>query len=317
MKCPIKLNRLIYLSTAAVAAISPLAVYGAENIPQKPFGQFALLPEENQWLFTPWYQYSDSQDVWRGSQHENIAFPDHHGFDQNDGMLLVEYGIKKDWAADLNVGYTSLATRAFTVPAGTVQNTSGLMDVTFGLRWQVINEYEADSAWAPTLTLRAGGVYRGNYDHDFPYAPGNGSVGIEPQVMLVKHFGWEGFGMFGTLGYRNFRSGGNDQVFGTIGLNQSIKGFLFSVGYRHQQNTAGFDVGGTDNTIIYSSKVREINQIINCGVGYTTERDWHFQFYLERNIDGRNTTDKETYGVYATFPVGGKKHGAAFVENNK
>ncbi|MDB6122546.1 MAG: hypothetical protein JWQ71_1539 [Pedosphaera sp.] len=306
MKALTIIDRLICLSAVAITSLTPFTSTASENIPQKPFGQFTWLPTPNQWIVTPWYQYTDIQDIWRGTRHENVSVGDKHGFDQNDGLALIEYGIKKDWAADLQLGYTSLATRSFSTPPGTVRSTSGLMDVTFGLRWQVLNENDCDCGWRPTVTLRAGGIYRGTYDHDFPLAPGNGSVGIEPSVLITKSFGWQGFGMYGNLGYRNLRSGGNDQVFGSVGFNQAYKGFTFSAGYRHQQNTAGSDIGGVGNTIIYSSNVKEINQLADVGVGYTDRRHHHYQFYLEKSISGRNTGDKETYGIYASFPIGGK-----------
>jgi hypothetical protein len=178
------------------------------------------------------------------------------------------------------------------------------MDVPFGLRWQILNETTVDCKFAPTLTLRAGGLYRGSYDHNFPYAPGNGSVGIEPSVLFSKDFGWAGLGLYGNIGYRDMRSGGNNQVFGSVGLSEQYNGLNFDVGYRHQQDLGGVDVGGTGNTIVYSSKVKERNQLYQVGVGYTDRKHRHYQFYLEQNFDGRNTGDKTTYGVYATFPIG-------------
>ena len=278
----------------------------SENLPAKPFAQAVWLPEPRQWWITPWYQYTEFQDIWRGKHHQNITVGDQHGFDQNDGMVLVEYGVTTNWAADVLLGFTSIATRSFTTPAGDVQQTHGLMDVTFGLRWQVLDEMTAPSPFAPTLTLRAGGIYRGRYNHDFPFAPGNGSVGIEPSILLNKHFGWDGFGMYGNLGYRDIRSGGNSQAFGSVGFFQRYNGFTFNAGYRHQQDTGGVDIGGSGNTIVYSQKVREYNQYYDVGVGYTDRKHRHWQFYLAQNFNGRNTGDKTIYGVYATFPFGGR-----------
>ena len=282
----------------------PMAVNADENLPSKPFAQMVMLPAPGQWLVTPWYEYTEFQSVWVGTKKEGITVGDDHGFDQNDGMILTEYGIKTNWAADLLLGYTSLATRSFSEPPGSVQKTSGLMDVTFGLRWQVFNETNTDWKYTPTLTLRAGGIYRGTYDHNFPYAPGNGSVGIEPSALLAKSFGWEGFGMYGNLGYRDIRSGGNSQVFGAIGFTQRYKGFTFNGGYRHQQDLSGTDVIVNGNNIIYSQKVKELNQIWEVGVGYTDKKSRHFQFYLGENFNGRNTGDKTIYGIYATLPFG-------------
>jgi hypothetical protein len=302
----LSMRQPFYVATACTLALWPVEGPASENLPAKPFGQAAFLPEPRQFVVTPWYQYTEFQEVWRGSHHENITVGDEHGFDQNDGMVLIEYGLKKNWAADVLLGYTGLSTRS-TTPNGSVEKTDGLMDVTFGVRWQVLDENAADSKWAPTLTLRAGGIVRGTYDEDFPFAPGNGSVGVEPSVLLDKSFGWAGFGMYGNLGYRSLRSGGNDQVFGSVGFSQRYKGFNFNAGYRHQQNTGGEDIGGTGTTFVYSPKVKEINQMFEAGVGYTDRSGRHFQFYYSQNFNGRNTGDKMVYGIYGSFPIGGKK----------
>jgi hypothetical protein len=131
--------------------IAPFIGVAAENLPSKPFAQMVYVPDCGQWVITPWYQYTEFQKIWRGSHKESITVGDEHGFDQNNGMFLFEYSFKRDWAADLLLGYTHLATRSFT-PSGQVQETSGLMDVTFGLRWQVLNETNSSSPFTPTLT---------------------------------------------------------------------------------------------------------------------------------------------------------------------
>src|SRR5437588_12324310 len=87
-----------------------------ENLPQKPFAQSVWLPHDGQFVVTPWYQYSEFFHIWRGRKQESIETdPGHdgHGFDLNDGILFLDYGIATNWAADLALGYTSAATRAF------------------------------------------------------------------------------------------------------------------------------------------------------------------------------------------------------------
>lgn len=295
--------------TFALAA--PL--FGGENIPQKPFAQAAYLPEPKQFVISPWYNYSEFFNIWRGTKRESIEVnpgADSHGFDQNNGIVSVEYGIAPRWAADVTIGYTSVATRSFT-PDGSVQKTSGLMDTTFGLRYQAFNEKTADSHWVPTLTFRAGGIYRGTYDLDFPFAPGSGSVGIEVSMAAQKSFGWEGFGAFGNMGYRWMRSGGNDQWFAETGFFQHIKRFTLNLGYRHFANTSGDDIGGSGTSITYSRFVKEIAEQIEGGVGYTTpKRGINYQIYLRKTVDGRNTGSALTFGLYADFPIGGKRRQA-------
>lgn len=285
----------------------------AEDLPKKPFGQEALIPSDRQWILTPLYQYTEFQNVWVGKSKQNITFPDDHGFDQNDFALITEYGFKRDWAADLTLGFTDLATRAYSQPPGSVRHTRGLMDTQFGIRYQLWNELHPKGWWTPTFTVRAGGIYRGTYQKNFPFAPGNGGVGLEIEGIMQKSFGWEGFGMYSSGGYRNIESGANSQFFATVGFNQSFRGATLSAGYRHQQNTSGTDAvsSGTDsisgNHIDYSSYNKEVNDQVEAGIGYTDRRNWHWQFYYQGNFDGRNTGDKDRYGVYISFPFGGKK----------
>lgn len=291
-----------------VTALIASATFAAENMPKKPFGQDALLPETGQWLVTPlWYQYTEFERVWRGAHAQNIVFPEGHGFDQNDAIVNIEYGIKKRWAADFQTGFTDLATRAFSDPPGTARHTRGIMDTTFGVRYQVWNERDEDCGWKPTLTLRAGGIYRGSYQKSFPYAPGNGGVGLEPSVMMQKDFGWHGVGAYATSGYRAIRSGGPDQYFGTIGLAKQFRGVTLNAGYRHQQSLGGGDVGGIGDTIIYTGEERELNDQAEVGIGYTDKHERRWQFCFQHNFAGRNTGDKYVYGIYLTLPFGGKK----------
>ena len=289
--------------------VSP--VFAAENLPRKPFGLDALLPEPSQWIVTPLYQYTDFQKVWAGKSKTDITYPEGHGFDQNDFAILTEWGFRTNWAADLTVGFTDLATRAYSDTPGAVRHTRGLMDTQFGVRYLLLNEKDADSPWTPTLTLRAGGIYRGTYEKDFPYAPGNGAVGLEVATMMRKHFGWRGFGGYLTGGYRDLRSGANSQFFATVGFTQVYKCVTLNAGYRHQQDTTGGDAVSTGNSIdgnkiTYTSFVKEVNEEVEAGIGYTDHHDRHWQFYWQANFDGRNTGDKDVYGVYVSFPFGGK-----------
>ena len=89
-------------------------------------------------------------------------------------------------------------------------------------------------------------------------------------------------------------------------LSQRYNGFNFNAGYRHQQDVGGVDIGGSGNSIVYTLHVKEYNQYCELGVGYTDKKSRHWQFYYAENFNGRNTGDKTIYGVYATFPFGGK-----------
>src|SRR3954471_12707669 len=74
------------------------SLIAGENIPQKPFAQSVWLPETRGFIITPWYQYSEFFHIWRGRRQESIEDnPDHdgHGFDQNDGLVAIDYGLAR------------------------------------------------------------------------------------------------------------------------------------------------------------------------------------------------------------------------------
>ena len=289
-----------------VAILCAASVQANENLPQKPFAQAVQLPDRGELIVTPWYTYSEFFHAWRGGKRESIERnpgSDSHGYDMNDGIVSLDYGFANNWALDFASGYTSAATRSFNA-TGVPDATEGLLDTAFGLRYQAHHETNSPGSWYPTTTFRAGGIYRGTYESTFPFAPGSGSVGIEPSVLLSKSLGWEGFGAYADLGFRWMRSGGSDQWFAAVGVRQDIGRFTLNLGYRHFANTGGVDIGGTGATIVHSRFVREIKEEIQGGVGYTAAKNGiHYQFYMGKVVDGRNTGSAVTFGLFADLPV--------------
>ena len=229
-------------------AVSLLLALGAplqatENAFRKPFAEWADVPDPQQFTVRLFYEESEAYHIWAGGneRHEITVHKDHeeYGIDRTQGIIAMEYGITAKWAADLNVGYGTVGTRSFN-PFAHAESTTGLLDTTLGVRYQVWREGETSTPWwAPTLTLRAGAVLPGTYDKDFPFAPGNRSAAIEPSVLLKKHFGWPGFGAYGDVFYRWMKTSGDDQYAAAIGLFQEIKTWTLNAGYRHFQQTSG------------------------------------------------------------------------------
>src|SRR5262245_35778194 len=110
---------------------------GSENVPHRPFAQWADVPLAGQFVVGVVYEESESYHMWANNQYHNITYHandgESYGIDINQGYLALQYGITERWAADLNIGYTSMGWRFF--DNGTVQSTSGLMDFAFGVRY--------------------------------------------------------------------------------------------------------------------------------------------------------------------------------------
>jgi len=313
-----KTNALLSGSIArivlATAFLLPLAdpLVATENVPHAPYAQWADLPERGQLIVRAFYQESEAYHIWAGGNRYNVAYKsggEDYGIDINQGYLTFQYGITEQWAADLSVGGTTTGWRCFSTN-GAIQSTTGLMDFSFGVRYQLLNEAQAQSPWTPTLTFRAGAVLPGSYRQNFPFAPGIRSAAIEPELLLRKHFGWPGFGMFADGLFRWNRTTGNDQYIVSAGLFQKIKGWELNAGYRHLQTIsgpdlvlAGHDISTTGSDPASFAEVRENNDSVEAGFSYTTsKRHITYAFYSRTVVDGNNTDQKFWIGGYIEIP---------------
>ena len=285
---------------------------GFQDVPSRPFAQLADVPAKGQFIVGAVYEESEAYRIRAPRDQHDITVDkggEHYGIDITQGFLALQYGLTTRWALDVNAGYTTLGTRSFS-ENNKVDSTSGIMDWSFGVRYQLLNEAEAESKWSPTLTFRAGAVLPGNFDKDATFAPGLRSAAIQPELLARKHFGWTGFGAYGDLFYRWNRTSGNDQYATAIGLFQQIKGWELAAGYRHLQTLSGGDIRFDPDfpaEIEYPRDVREINDSIEAGFNYTTsKRHFRWGFHTRTVFDGSNTDRKFWIGGSLDVPLGGK-----------
>ena len=308
--------RKTVIVTGACVAVS-LRLSATENVPHAPFAEWADVPQKGQLIAGLFYDESESYHIWaNGGTRYNVDSPsggEHYGIDINQGWLFFQYGITKKWAADLNIGATTTGWRRFSNGGapGEIRSTTGLMDYSFGVRYQIFNETDDTNSWVPTLTFRAGAVLPGSYSQNFPFAPGVRSAAIEPELLAKKHFGWPGFGAYGDILYRWNRTTANDQVIGSVGFFQQIKGWELDAGYRRLQTLGGTDLmyDPTTGTLSTSgssatafSELREINDSIEAGFSYTTKRQIKFSFYTRTVFDGNNSDQKFWIGGGVQMP---------------
>lgn len=295
-----------------IPALAVRLCTASENVPHAPFAQWANLPAHGVLEVGAVYQESEAYYFWDASQRYNVdtrSHGEHYGIDINQGYLTLQYGITERWAADLAVGYTSLGWRSFTNydnPNYNARSTTGLMDISFGVRYQILKEDEDIKSWKPTLTFRAGAVLPGSFDEEFPFAPGVGSAAIEPELLARKHFGWQGFGAYADGLFRWNRTSANDQYIIAFGFFQQIKGWELNAGLRHLQSICGDDIhyypatGGID----YPRGVRENNDSVEAGFSYTTSKHRiRYEFYTRTVFDGSNTDKKFWIGGGISVPI--------------
>jgi len=301
------------IATLLTAAATTLLA--SENVPHAPFAQWADLPERGQFVAGLVYQESEAYHIWAKNTYHNVtvraADGEDYGIDINQGYVPLQFGLTEKWALDLSVGYTTVGWRYFSnhSPDFQPESTSGLMDVSFGVRYQVCKENLKDSPWRPTLTLRAGAVLPGAYEQAFPFAPGNRSAAIEPELLLRKHFGWPGLGFYNDSLFRWNRTTHNDEYIEAVGFFQQIKGWELDVGYRRLGTIQGEDIRLLPNReIYYPVMIRENSDSIEAGFSFTTsKRHFQYGFYARDVIGGVNSDGKFWVGGYVNLPLGGKK----------
>jgi hypothetical protein len=185
------------------------------------------------------------------------------------------------------------------------------MDPTFGVRYQIFNEaLETNTPWLPTLTFRAGAAMQGIYDRNVAFAPGNHGAAVEPSLLLRKHLGWPGFGVWADVLYRWEHTLGNDQYIAAFGVFQQIKSWELDVGYRHLQCLSGDNIvlgppttPGAYQSISYPVDVREISDSIDAGFSYiTSKRRVRYGFHARKTYDGSNTDSPLWLGGYIDIP---------------
>lgn len=150
----------------------------------------------------------------------------------------------------------------------------------------------------------------GSYDRHLAFDPGNHSAAIEPSLLLRKHLGWTGFGVYSDTLYRWEHTSGSDQYIEALGFFQRIRGWELDAGYRHLQSTSGSDIvlqPGAGNPppwsgITYLTNVREISESIDAGFSYTTRHNIRWAFHARKTLDGRNTDSKLWLGGSIDIP---------------
>src|SRR5713101_7272661 len=133
-----------------IGALLPLISTPTENRPRIPFAESARLPEPNQFVVTPWYNYSVFRKLWIGGTKTSIEIKPLDDFELNDGMIRLDYGLSRRFALDLTLGYTSVATKAWS-PRNEPQSSQGLMDTQLGVRYRLLDESQDQPWYVPTL----------------------------------------------------------------------------------------------------------------------------------------------------------------------
>jgi len=302
----------------ALSAALPLVCTATENLPQIPFAQTAIVPDENQLIVTPWYAYSVFRKVWIGEAKTSIEIFPKDDFELNDGMVRLDYGLTERLALDLNLGATSAATRAWN-PRNVPQTTQGLIDTQLGVRYRFLDGQTTNAPWyVPTLTGRVGGIIKGNYIIHYPMAPGDGASGFELDLLMTKTTPWYGLGVYGNFGWRIFCNEVPETIFGSAGLSETlnfhwvITSVSLFAGYRASHDLSGGDFSGPGLTsgspydyvvVGYRPTAQETYQLAEVGLGLSDKWGHSYFFSCSAAYDGRNTGKNSNFIIGMHWPL--------------
>lgn len=282
-------------------AIFPLLLLGAVEAHAQ---LSAYLPDPGQFVLTSASQYQRYEDFWVGGTRIDLELAT--GFKkqrQFSTYLTLEYGILPDLAADATVGYTWA--EFVRGPHDARLDDDGMTDTAIGLRYRVVDERKV--RWAPTATIRVGGIIPGTYDDAFPFSAGDGAGGFETSLLLGREI-CPHFGLYGEFGYRWRDHDVPEELFGTAGFWTRCHNVILSGGYRQTESTHGPDIGDPGFGVEFGfPQTREIDKRLEGSLGYTDDGGRTYAFYYAHTIDGRNTGDKTVFGISISIPFGGRE----------
>ena len=256
--------------------------------------QSPWLPGEHQYFISPVYSFETFDQFWFGKTKVDLKPDDSI---QHTACLNAEYGLLENLALDLTAGYAWAESKAFN-PTHVAENDAGWIDTTFGLRYRFLDEHKSSSVFAPTLTLRAGGIIEGSYQPKYLFSAGAGASGVEASLLFGKIIGQTGLAIFGDLGYRHRGEHVPDNFFSRISVSETTLNFLtINVSYRHTQGLSSGDIGA----VPFPQSKQNAEQI-EAGIGCTDKAGRSLQMFVAQTIDGRNVAEKSIVGVSVSFP---------------
>src|SRR5436305_14226162 len=95
--------RIIGFASLALFATSYNLATASENVPHRPFAQWADVPDKGQFVAGLVYEESEAYHIWASGQYHNVTVKssgEYYGIDINQGYVALQYGITEKWAAD-------------------------------------------------------------------------------------------------------------------------------------------------------------------------------------------------------------------------
>jgi len=280
---------LAFLSFFAFFAFFALVLGAGPAVAASPW-----LPEEGRLEFSTVTVYETFDEFRMGGKKTDFGMD----FEQITQAFSLQYGLFEDVALDFTTGYV----RVF----GDLPTNDGLMDTTLGVQLRLVDEFEWDAAWVPTVTARFGGIIAGTYDANgavFPGIPGEKASGLESEISVGKNLPY-GFALAGALGMRvREKDVPLEWHLRTAAYYTPFEIVTLSFAYDQWRATSGIDIGDPNSASEFRN-IREVTQNIEAGLTLSDPGQHVFVTgYYTHTVDGRNTGLKDVGGVSITVPI--------------
>lgn len=226
-----------------------------------------------------------------------VGFPP-GDFEQVTALASAEYGVFDHLSLDLSVGYV----HAF----GDIPDNGGLADTSLGATFELLDEFEFDSPFIPSAALRVGGIVQGSYrarGRDFPGIPGDEASGFESELAVGRTGLPLDLGLSVHAGIRartreipiewHLRVGAFRTFFDALTL---------GLAYDQWRAESGLDIDDAGFTPDRFRALQEVSENVEASIGYTDRAGRSIGFQFVKTVGGRNTGDRETFGLYCSIP---------------
>lgn len=259
------------------------------------WGASPWLPGAGKASVTTTFVEESFTSYWNGRVQRTFPVPPSTAkvYDQYTGYGAIEYGLSNKLTLDLVTGYT--ATKYGT------EGLQGLSDSLMGLRYQI---YSGERS---VFTLRGAYNLSGTYPLTTKsrFSPGDKSSGGQGSLLYGTTFAHNLYA-YGEGGWR-YRATIPNVFFGTAGIGHRIGRVSYGVAYQHNRALSGVDIG-TPAFHGFASlrQTKQIQQVIDANIGYTTPKGLYFGFDYAHLLIGRNTGNKQILAFTFGFTVPGR-----------
>ena len=222
-------------------------------------------------------------------------------------LMSLPFGTIKQKTTTLSGQYSIIDGLAVDAQLPFARRTSGLgsdsgtADARVGVTYRFVDEFERKSA--PTVAVRVGAIFAGNYQTQRPDSIGDGASGYELSLLVGKYI-TQSFGVHGEVGIRDRNRGVPTDSFVSVGADYRITPSLVaSAGYLRSKKSGGLDIGGPGFTPARFQQVAEERGVVTAGVGYAVTPRVAVSLNFGRVTSGRNTSKSDIFGLGVSFDL--------------